>query len=152
MLLPIAAVESASIRASQPARRVAHADLADAAERVHEAPQPPAAFLAPAASAASGSMDTLRDQYADERLRCAVERYQSPGSRCGCEGADWGLLDCLLPSLPYRFAPSNPPVEVLGTVVPPALRPLAAPRLENIGLDDGFESARQRRRRPANWP
>jgi len=149
MLSPLAALESPSIQASHPVRRIAHAHPASVAPPVHDAPAPPAAVPVHAASATPDKTDLLRDQYADDRLHHAVEQYRT--AQCGCEGIDWGTIDCLLPTQPYRVALPNPPVELLDAAVPPALRRLAVPRLENIGLDDGFESSRQRRQL-ANWP
>jgi len=152
MLLPTAALDSPSIVASHPVRRVAHAHLAEAVAPVYEAPLSPAA-AAPVSAAAPvpDNMDALRDQYADDRLHHAVEQYRRQGPACGCEGVEWGSIDCLLPTQAYRVALPNPPVEMLDAMVPPALRRLAVPRLEHLDLDDGFESSRQRRQ-AANWP
>lgn len=153
MLLPIAALERPSVSAAPPTRRVAHAHYADTVRHVHEATMP-AATAAPAptppadpsaASGTSGNADLLREHHADDRMHRAVERYRAG---CGCEGVNWGLLDCLLPTQAYRVALPAAPVEILDAVAPPALRQMAVSAPQRAALDEGFESSRQRRQLP----
>ncbi|WP_144640960.1 hypothetical protein [Bordetella genomosp. 13] len=153
MLSPIAPLESPYVQAIRAVRRTVAADAATtaAAQRAaHEAAMANA-VTAPvrAHHAPRVSQDLLRDQYADERMHRAVTEYQPAAANYA--SANWGSVDTLLPLQPYRVALGNPPVESFGPMLASTLRRLDVPRIESTGLDDGFESARQRKRM-ANWP
>ncbi|ARP94971.1 hypothetical protein [Bordetella genomosp. 13] len=159
MLSPIAALESPYVRATHSVRRIAQAQLAEAVQPVyaHHALHEVKAVtpLVDAASIVPTKLDLLRDHYADDRMHLAVDKYatdeyQPPAQmQSACAGAGWGSVDCLLPTQAYRFAHANPPMEFVDTLVPITLRRFSVPGVQNIGLDEGFESARQRRQMAA---
>lgn len=151
MLLPIAAIERPTVRASHPVRRTEHTPLPDPARPACEAPLAPTTAPAVGACAAPCNQDLLRDQYVHDRLHRAIKQYRSHHPVCECQGADAGSVDCLLPAQPYRTALSTPPIEMRDMPVSAAQRGLRVSRVQNAGLDDGFESTRKRRRFGA-WP
>ena len=147
MLSPIAALESPFILAAQAVRRTARVSDMQAAPPVAEPPKP-ATVQAPAhaASPAPADLDKLRHQYADDRVRQAVQAHQRSAREQGaCEGVAWGTYLCLQPTQAYRVALPNPPVEAFNLLVPEPMRNRAVPSVRNAGLDEGFENARQRR-------
>jgi len=146
MLLPIAAVERPSVRASHAVRRVAHTPLPDLARPACEAPLTPSSAPAHGACAPPCNQDLLRDQYVHDRLHRAIKQYRSHHPVCECQGADAGSAGCLLPAQPYRTALSTPPIEVRDMAAPAAQRGLKVSRVQNADLDDGFESTRRRRK------
>lgn len=148
MLSPIAPLESPYVQASRAVRRTVAADSATTAAAQRAAYDAAAANAVavpiPVPSVKPIDQDLLRDQYADERMHRAIADYRP--ARADYDAAHWGSADGLLPLQPYRVAQANPPIESFGAMLAPMTRRLDVPRIESLGLDDGFERTRQRRR------
>ena len=88
--------------------------------------------------------DRLKDAYRDAYLRRQVEALQA---RQGCAGgASWGEEACLQPYRPYFLADTDLPVVANNALATLKRPPLAVAGPNNPSLDEGFHSARERRR------
>lgn len=151
MLLPISPSERPSVQASHAVRRVAQAHQAEQARPAYE-PSPPS--LSATSTASSGPIppnpDLLRDHYADDRVRKAVEAFQaSDPAQPACMGAAWGTVDCLQPFQRYFVVHTEPPLEAAAAMMPLKRRRLAVADIKNAALDEGFEKSRQGRQQAA---
>lgn len=148
MLSPIAALESPYVQAMQRARRVTSTNIPDATPPIRETAQKLAvAATSHTAPRTRVNVDGIRDQYAEDRLRRAVEEYQASNrAQWACQGVAWGTIACLQPTQAYRVAFGNPPVEILGALAPVPLQQRVVSEVKNAALDDGFENARRRRK------
>lgn len=151
MLLPISPSERPSVQAPHAVRRVAQAPLAEQARPAH-APSPPSLSATPSASNAAipPNPDLLRDHYADDRVRKAVEAFQaSDPTQAACMGAAWGTVDCLQPLQRYFVVHAEPPLDAAAATMPLKRRRLAVTDIKNAALDEGFEKSRQGRQQTA---
>ncbi|WP_454675581.1 hypothetical protein [Achromobacter pestifer] len=108
----------------------------------HGVPHPPIATAPPA------NLDALRDQYADMRMRRAIDDYTAPpdpqAPRAGSAN-DLGTIDGLTPLQPYRVAMGNPQVQELQAAVAMKAAGAAVPAVANIGATENVtDNARYR--------
>ncbi|MGY6268379.1 hypothetical protein ACXIUT_01720 [Achromobacter denitrificans] len=146
------------------ARRAAHgAPPAWEAQRLARAGHLPAAPAAGVATPAvrdrgdaertqaappTAALDALRDQYADARMRRAIDDYaaESAAPVRGAAGAnDWGTIEGLAPLQPYRVAMGNPQVQEWQAAAAVKAAGLGIPKVANIGAtENATDNARYR--------
>lgn len=151
MRLPISSSEPPSIQAPHALRRVAQAHHAEQARPVYApSPQRPCATPSAFNAAMPPNPDLLRDHYADDRVRKAVEAFQaSDPAQAACMGAAWGTVDCLQPFQRYFVVHGEPPPDAAAAMMPLKRRRLAVADIKNAALDEGFEKSRQGRQQTA---
>jgi len=131
---------------AQPAWRAERAGAADGPGAAAHAGAPLASASARAAIPLAAALDALRDDYADTRLRRAVE--EAAQAQRAHAANDLGTLEGLAPLQPYRVAMANPPVLQMATA---ALKAAGADvaAVANVGaLENVTDEARHRA--PAN--
>ncbi|WP_342067046.1 hypothetical protein [Achromobacter kerstersii] len=100
------------------------------------------------AAAPLPNLDALRDQYADMRLRRAVDDYTAlpdPAAQRAGSANDLGTIEGLTPLQPYRVAMGNPQVQELQTAVAVKAAAVAVPAVANIGPTENVtDNARYR--------
>jgi len=100
------------------------------------------------ATAPQPNLDVLRDQYADMRLRRAVDDYTAlpdPAAQRAGSANDLGTIEGLTPLQPYRVAMGNPQVQELQTAVAVKAAAVAVPAVANIGPTENVtDNARYR--------
>ncbi|AYD66925.1 MAG: hypothetical protein QHC88_08010 [Achromobacter sp.] len=91
--------------------------------------------------------DILRDQFADARLRRALDAYAAqsdPVAQRAGNANDLGTIEGLTPLQPYRVAMANPQVELQAAVAVKAAA-VAVPAVVNIGATENVtDNARYR--------
>lgn len=148
------AQRSAQAKAAWEAQRIARNREADARNTSHAfgvtAQHARAAAAAPHVPAAAPlpNLDVLRDQYADMRLRRAVDDYTAlpdPAAQRAGSANDLGTIEGLTPLQPYRVAMGNPQVQELQTAVAVKAAAVAVPAVANIGPTENVtDNARYR--------
>jgi hypothetical protein len=151
------AQRSAQAQAAWEAQRIARArETARSAEaaRANDSPassqtihaRADAATLA--AADALPSLDVFRDQYADTRLRRALDAYATqpdPVAQRAGNANDLGTIEGLMPLQAYRVAMANPQVQELQTAVAMKAASVAVPAVANIGATENVtDNARYR--------
>ncbi|WP_241050912.1 hypothetical protein [Achromobacter xylosoxidans] len=146
------AQRSAQAQAAWQAQRIARtatsprADDADATRAVTNTPSRAVALAAAAPPAIN--VDQLRDQYADARLRRAIDEFAArpdPVALRAGSANDLGTIEGLTPLQPYRVAMGNPQVQELQTTVALKAAGLGIPKVENIGPTENVtDNARYR--------
>lgn len=102
------------------------------------------------AAPALANLDALRDQYADTRLRRAVDAYSQqagadPVAQRGSNANDLGTIEGLTPLQPYRVAMGNPQVQELQAAVAVKAAGVGIPAVANIGATENVtDNARYR--------
>lgn len=148
--------------AARQAQRAAQAATAWEAQRVARLrdPDPPAAFGVFARNAHVGAdaprlppaphthVDALRDQYADARMRRAVDDFSAqpdPLAQRAGSANDLGTIEGLTPLQPYRVAMGNPQVQEWQAAVAMKAASAAVPAVANIGATENVtDNARYR--------
>jgi hypothetical protein len=151
------AQRSAQAQAAWEAQRIARArETARSAEAARASDSPAssqtiharadAATLA--AADALPSLDVFRDQYADTRLRRALDAYATqpdPVAQRAGNANDLGTIEGLMPLQAYRVAMANPQVQELQTAVAMKAASVAVPAVANIGATENVtDNARYR--------
>lgn len=94
------------------------------------------------------SLDVFRDQYADTRLRRALDTYTAqpdPVAQRAGNANDLGTIEGLMPLQAYRVAMANPQVQELQTAVAMKAASVAVPAVANIGAtENATDNARYR--------
>ncbi|SSW72420.1 hypothetical protein [Achromobacter agilis] len=101
----------------------------------------------PARSAIPPALDTLRDQYADTRMRRAIADYaaQSAAPAQGANANDLGTIEGLMPLQPYRVAMGNPQVHEWQAAATVKAGGAGIPKVANIGAtENATDNARYR--------
>ncbi len=128
------------------AAQAAHRSDTDAARHADAAIDPLAAATAPVIA----NLDALRDQYADTRLRRAVDAYTvqagvDPVAQRANNANDLGTIEGLTPLQPYRVAMGNAQVQELQTAVAMKAAGVGIPAVANIGATENVtDNARYR--------
>ena len=151
------AQRSAQAQAAWEARRIARVrETAETAESARASDSPAssqtiharadAATLA--AADALPTLDVFRDQYADTRLRRALDAYATqpdPVAQRAGNANDLGTIEGLMPLQAYRVAMANPQVQELQTAVAMKAASVAVPAVANIGATENVtDNARYR--------
>ncbi|MFD4841494.1 hypothetical protein ACFWP0_28595 [Achromobacter sp. NPDC058515] len=151
------AQRSAQAQDAWEAQRIARAQAAKAALPAHAtAPghhRDLAAHTPLAIAATAPDVDELRYQYADFRLRRAVEDFSAqpdPVAQRAGSANDLGTIEGLLPLQPYRVAMGNPQVQELQAAVAMKAAGLGIPKVANIGATENVTD--NARYRPGNTP
>lgn len=101
-----------------------------------------------AAADALPKLDIFRDQYADTRLRRALDAYATqpdPVAQRAGNANDLGTIEGLMPLQAYRVAMANPQVQELQTAVAMKAASVAVPAVANIGATENVtDNARYR--------
>ena len=101
-----------------------------------------------AAADALPKLDVFRDQYADTRLRRALDAYATqpdPVAQRAGNANDLGTIEGLMPLQAYRVAMANPQVQELQTAVAMKAASVAVPAVANIGATENVtDNARYR--------
>ncbi|MBB1596571.1 hypothetical protein [Achromobacter sp. UMC46] len=152
--------QNAAARQAQRATQAATAWEAQRVARLRDA-DPPPAFGVFARNAHVGAdaprlppappqvnLDALRDQYADTRMRRAVDDfYAAPDPLAQRAGSanDLGTIEGLTPLQPYRVAMGNPQVQEWQAAVAMKAAGAAVPAVANIGATENVtDNARYR--------
>jgi len=151
------AQRSAQAQAAWEAQRIARArETARSAESAKASDSPASSqtiharadTAALAAADALPKLDIFRDQYADTRLRRAVDAYAAepdPVAQRAGNANDLGTIEGLMPLQAYRVAMANPQVQELQTAVAMKAAAVAVPAVANIGAtDNATDNARYR--------
>lgn len=152
------AQRSAQAQAAWEARRVARvrqtAEAADSAKAANATESPSQTIHARADAATLAAADALpkldifRDQYADSRLRRALDAYAAqpdPVAQRAGNANDLGTIEGLMPLQAYRVAMANPQVQELQTAVAMKAASVAVPAVANIGAtENATDNARYR--------
>ncbi|WMD19831.1 hypothetical protein RAS12_24965 [Achromobacter seleniivolatilans] len=159
-----AAERAAQTEAARQTQRTAQAQAAWEAQRVARAqaaksnaadPTAPYARInaddghrLPLIAAPATNVDTLRDLYADSRMRRAVDDYTAqpnPIPQRAGNANDLGTIEGLTPLQPYRVAMGNPQVLELQTAVAMKAAGVGIPAVANIGATENVtDNARYR--------
>lgn len=145
------AQRSAQAQAAWEAQRIARAreaarasDSPASSQTIHTR----ADVAALAAADALPSLDVFRDQYADTRLRRALDTYTAqpdPVAQRAGNANDLGTIEGLMPLQAYRVAMANPQVQELQTAVAMKAASVAVPAVANIGAtENATDNARYR--------
>ncbi|WP_248293386.1 hypothetical protein, partial [Achromobacter sp. Bel] len=93
-------------------------------------------------------LDALRDQYADARMRRAVDDFSAqpdPLAQRAGSANDLGTIEGLTPLQPYRVAMGNPQVQEWQAAVAVKAAGAAVPAVANIGATENVtDNARYR--------
>ncbi|MFY0477874.1 hypothetical protein [Achromobacter marplatensis] len=151
--------QNAAARQAQRAAQAATAWEAQRVARLRDA-DPPAAFGVFARNAQVGAdaprlppapqanVDALRDQYADARMRRAVDDFSAqpdPLAQRAGSANDLGTIEGLTPLQPYRVAMGNPQVQEWQAAVAMKAASAAVPAVANIGATENVtDNARYR--------
>jgi len=151
------AQRSAQAQAAWEAQRIARArETARSAESAKASDSPASSqtiharadTAALAAADALPKLDIFRDQYADTRLRRAVDAYAAepdPVAQRAGNANDLGTIEGLMPLQAYRVAMANPQVQELQTAVAMKAAAVAVPAVANIGAtENATDNARYR--------
>ncbi|MGE8617347.1 MAG: hypothetical protein ACN6O0_05970 [Achromobacter spanius] len=151
------AQRSAQAQAAWEAQRIARArETARSAEAAKASDSPASSqtiharadAAALAAADALPTLDVFRDQYADTRLRRAVDAYAAqpdPVAQRAGNANDLGTIEGLMPLQAYRVAMANPQVQELQTAVAMKAASVAVPAVANIGATENVtDNARYR--------
>lgn len=151
------AQRSAQAQAAWEAQRIARAREAARSTEAARASDSPASSqtihtradaAALAAADALPSLDVFRDQYADTRLRRALDAYATqpdPVAQRAGNANDLGTIEGLVPLQAYRVAMANPQVQELQTAVAMKAASVAVPAVANIGAtENATDNARYR--------
>ena len=146
------AQRSAQTQAALEADRIERKRIAKAAFFEHAASRGPhhdsAAGTPPALVATLLSVDELRNEYADSRMRRAVQDYivrPDPVTQRAGSANDLGTIEGLTPLQPYRVAMANPQVQELQVAVAIKAAALGVPKVANIGATENVtDNARYR--------
>ncbi|MDH0736760.1 hypothetical protein [Achromobacter spanius] len=151
------AQRSAQAQAAWEAQRIARAREAARSTEAARASDSPASSqtihtradaAALAAADALPSLDVFRDQYADTRLRRALDAYTAqpdPVAQRAGNANDLGTIEGLMPLQAYRVAMANPQVQELQTAVAMKAASVAVPAVANIGAtENATDNARYR--------
>lgn len=151
------AQRSAQAQAAWEAQRIARAREAARSTEAARASDSPASSqtihtradaAALAAADALPSLDVFRDQYADTRLRRALDAYATqpdPVAQRAGNANDLGTIEGLMPLQAYRVAMANPQVQELQTAVAMKAASVAVPAVANIGAtENATDNARYR--------
>lgn len=151
------AQRSAQAQAAWEARRVARVrETAETAESAKASDSPASSQTIHAradgatlaAADALPSLDVFRDQYADTRLRRALDAYAAepdPVAQRAGNANDLGTIEGLMPLQAYRVAMANPQVQELQTAVAMKAASAAIPAVANIGAtENATDNARYR--------
>ncbi|WP_424625542.1 hypothetical protein [Achromobacter marplatensis] len=149
--------------AARQAQRAAQATTAWEAQRVARLrdADPPSAFGVFARNAHAGAdaphvppaapqvnLDALRDQYADIRMRRAVDDFTAqpdPLAQRAGSANDLGTIEGLTPLQPYRVAMGNPQVQEWQAAVAVKAAGVGVPAVANIGATENVtDNARYR--------
>lgn len=145
MLLPISPSERPSVHAAHAVRRLAQTHIAEQAKPACT-PSPPSSTPSVFSGPIPPNPDFLREHYAEDRVRRAVEAFQaSEQAQPACMGAAWGTVDCLQPFQRYFVVHSEPPIDAAAAMMPLKRRRLAVADIKNAALDESFEKSRQGR-------
>lgn len=152
--------QNAAARQAQRAEQAATAWEAQRIARLRDADSPPAfgvftrnAHAGAAAphslpAAPQANLDALRDQYADTRMRRAIDAYAPPPdpvAQRGDSANNLGTIEGLTPLQPYRVAMGNPQVQELQTAVAAKAAGVGIPAVANIGATENVtDNARYR--------
>lgn len=151
------AQRSAQAQAAWEAQRIARArETARSAEAARASDSPASSQIiharADAATLAAAdalpNLDVFRDQYADTRLRRALDAYAAqpdPLTQRAGNANDLGTIEGLMPLQAYRVAMANPQVQELQTAVAMKAASVAVPVVANIGATENVtDNARYR--------
>ena len=152
------AQRSAQAQAAWEAQRVARvreaAETADSAKApsATESPSQTVHARSDAATLAAAdalpNLDVFRDQYADTRLRRALDAYAAqpdPVAQRAGNANDLGTIEGLMPLQAYRVAMANQQVQELQTAVAMKAASVAVPAVANIGATENVtDNARYR--------
>lgn len=151
------AQRNAQAQAAWEAQRIARAREAARSTEAARASDSPASSqtihtradaAALAAADALPSLDVFRDQYADTRLRRALDTYTAqpdPVAQRAGNANDLGTIEGLMPLQAYRVAMANPQVQELQTAVAMKAASVAVPAVANIGAtENATDNARYR--------
>lgn len=151
------AQRSAQAQAAWEAQRIARArETARSAEAARASDSPASSqtiharadAAALAAADALPTLDVFRDQYADTRLRRALDAYAAqpdPVAQRAGNANDLGTIEGLMPLQAYRVAMANPQVQELQTAVAMKAAAVAVPAVANIGAtENATDNARYR--------
>lgn len=107
-----------------------------------------AAAHPPAPAAPSANLDALRDQFADTRMRRAIDDFTAqpdPLAQRAGSANDLGTIEGLAPLQPYRVAMGNPQVQEWQAAVAMKAAGGAVPPVANIGATENVtDNARYR--------